>query len=444
MIPRYALPEMTAVWSDQHKFETWLRVELAVTEAWGDHGLVPPEDVEKIRGASIDVNDINRYIGETRHDVTAFLRSVADSLGPESRWVHHGLTSNDVWDTATCLQMLDALAILDGQLGELCGVVARRAVEHKDTLCIGRTHGMHAEPTTFGMKLAVWVDELRRHQQRFALAREQVSVGQMSGPVGTHASVPPSVEEAACQRLGLGVAAATTQIIQRDRHAFYLSTLAGLGASLEKFATEIRGLQRTDIGEAEEPFEEGAQTGSSSMPHKRNPELCERVSGLARVLRGYASTGLENVTLWHERDISHSGAERIILPDATGLLNYMLHLMIGILDGLVGLPAAHAAQPRGEPGSDLFLEGPAGADRVRPAARGRLQDRPAPRHALLARGHSLSPAPRRRRGSDGAALRATTRRDLRPAGVPPARRRNLRTPRADLTRDTIEQARERR
>ncbi len=338
MIPRYALPEMTAVWSDQHKFETWLRVELAVTEAWGDHGLVPPEDVEKIRGASIDVNDINRYIGETRHDVTAFLRSVADSLGPESRWVHHGLTSNDVWDTATCLQMLDALAILDGQLGELCGVVARRAVEHKDTLCIGRTHGMHAEPTTFGMKLAVWVDELRRHQQRFALAREQVSVGQMSGPVGTHASVPPSVEEAACQRLGLGVAAATTQIIQRDRHAFYLSTLAGLGASLEKFATEIRGLQRTDIGEAEEPFEEGAQTGSSSMPHKRNPELCERVSGLARVLRGYASTGLENVTLWHERDISHSGAERIILPDATGLLNYMLHLMIGILDGLMVYP----------------------------------------------------------------------------------------------------------
>ncbi len=338
MIPRYALPEMTAVWSDQRKFETWLRVELAVTEAWGNHGLVPPEDVEKIRGASIDVDDINRYIAETHHDVTAFLRSVADSLGPESRWVHHGLTSNDVWDTATCLQLLDALAILDGQLGELCGVVARRAVEHKDTLCIGRTHGMHAEPTTFGMKLAVWVDELRRHQQRFALAREQVSVGQMSGPVGTHASVPPSVEEAACQRLGLGVAAATTQIIQRDRHAFYLSTLAGLGASLEKFATEIRGLQRTDIGEAEEPFEEGAQTGSSSMPHKRNPELCERVSGLARVLRGYASTGLENVTLWHERDISHSGAERIILPDATGLLNYMLHLMIGILDGLVVYP----------------------------------------------------------------------------------------------------------
>ena len=338
MIPRYALPEMTAAWSDQRKFETWLRVELAVTEAWGNHGLVPPEDVEKIRGASIDVDDINRYIAETHHDVTAFLRSVADSLGPESRWVHHGLTSNDVWDTATCLQLLDALAILDGQLGELCGVVARRAVEHKDTLCIGRTHGMHAEPTTFGMKLAVWVDELRRHQQRFALAREQVSVGQMSGPVGTHASVPPSVEEAACQRLGLGVAAATTQIIQRDRHAFYLSTLAGLGASLEKFATEIRGLQRTDIGEAEEPFEEGAQTGSSSMPHKRNPELCERVSGLARVLRGYASTGLENVTLWHERDISHSGAERIILPDATGLLNYMLHLMIGILDGLVVYP----------------------------------------------------------------------------------------------------------
>lgn len=338
MIPRYALPEMTAVWSDEHKFATWLRVEIAVTEAWGEHGLVPAEDVAKIRGAAINVDDINRYIAETHHDVTAFLRSVADSLGPESRWVHHGLTSNDVWDTATCLQMLDALTILDGQLSELCSVVARRAVEHKDTLCIGRTHGMHAEPTTFGMKLAVWVDELRRHQQRFALAREQVSVGQMSGPVGTHASVPPSVEESACARLGLNVAAATTQVIQRDRHAFYLTTLAGLGATLEKFATEIRGLQRTDIGEVEEPFEEGAQTGSSSMPHKRNPELCERVSGLARVLRGYASTGLENVTLWHERDISHSGAERIILPDATGLLNYMLHLTIGILDGLVVYP----------------------------------------------------------------------------------------------------------
>lgn len=338
MITRYALPEMTAVWSDAHKFETWLRVEIAVTEAWGDEGLVPSEDVEKIRGASIDLDDINRYIAETHHDVTAFLRSVADSLGPESRWVHHGLTSNDIWDTATCLQMLGALTILDHQLAELCGVVARRAVEHRDTLCIGRTHGMHAEPTTFGMKLAVWVDELRRHQARFTLAREQVSVGQMSGPVGTHASVPPSVEEAACERLGLGVAAATTQIIQRDRHAFYLSTLAGLGATLEKFATEIRGLQRTEIGEVEEPFEEGAQTGSSSMPHKRNPELCERVSGLARVLRGYASTGLENVALWHERDISHSGAERIILPDATGLLNYMLQLMVGILDGLVVYP----------------------------------------------------------------------------------------------------------
>ncbi len=339
MIPRYARPEMTATWSDEHKFETWLKVEIAVVQAWGDEGVVPAEDVRQIEAnARVHVPDVMRYIEETHHDVTAFLRSVADSLGAESRWIHYGLTSNDVWDTATCLQMRDALDILIRGVQRLREVIARRAVEHRDTICIGRTHGVHAEPTTFGMKLAVWVEELRRHEERLGLARQQIGVGQMSGPVGTHASVPPSVEENACKRLGLEVAKATTQIIQRDRHAFYLSVLAGVAASLEKFATEIRGLQRTEILEAEEPFDEGGQTGSSSMPHKRNPELCERVCGLARTIRGYSVTGLENVTLWHERDISHSSAERIVLPDATGLLDYALHIFTGVMDGLVVYP----------------------------------------------------------------------------------------------------------
>ena len=339
MIPRYARPEMTAVWSDERKFELWLKVEVAVVQAWGDEGVIPAEDVRLVeQNARVNVHDVMRYIEETHHDVTAFLRSVADSLGPESRWIHYGLTSNDVWDTATCLQMMEALDVLDGQVKALREVIARRAVEHKDTICIGRTHGVHAEPTTFGMKIAVWVEQLRRHEERIALAREQVAVGQMSGPVGTHASVPPSVERNACKRLGLEVAKITTQVIQRDRHAFYLNVIAGIGASLEKFATEIRGLQRTDILEAEEPFDEGGQTGSSSMPHKRNPELCERVCGIARVLRGYGVTGLENVALWHERDISHSSAERIILPDATGLLNYALHIFTGVMDGLVVYP----------------------------------------------------------------------------------------------------------
>lgn len=335
MIPRYSRPEITAIWADEYKFQRWLDVEIAVIEAWADAGAVPADDARRIaEHARIDIEAINRYIAETHHDVTAFLRSVADSLGPESRWVHLGLTSSDVWDTATSLQLVAAADVLADQLAKLREVIGRRAVEHKDTICVGRTHGVHAEPTTFGLKLAVWVDELARHEERLRGARATVAVGQMSGPVGTHATVPPTVEEDACRRLGLDVAPVTTQVLQRDRHAHYLWVLAGIGASLEKFATEIRGLQRTEILEAEEPFEAG-QTGSSSMPHKRNPELCERVCGLARTIRGYALTGLENVALWHERDISHSGAERIILPDATGLLAYMLHIFTGVMDGLV-------------------------------------------------------------------------------------------------------------
>ena len=283
MIPRYSRPEIADIWTDGYKFQRWLEVEIAVTQAWSEIGVVPPEDAERIaEDARINVDDIDRYIQETHHDVTAFLRSVADSLGEESRWVHYGLTSNDVWDTATSLQLVAATDVISGQVRALRDGVARRAVEHKRTVCAGRTHGMHAEPTTFGLKLAVWVAEL-------------------------------------------------------DRHAFFLSVVAGVGASLEKFATEIRGLQRTEISEVAEPFAEG-QTGSSSMPHKRNPELCERVAGLARTLRGYSQAGLEDVALWHERDISHSSVERIIFPDATGLLSYMLHIFTGIMAGLEVYP----------------------------------------------------------------------------------------------------------
>ncbi len=338
MIARYSLPEIAEIWSDEYKFGRWLEVEIAAVEAWAAAGVVPREDAERIAaGAAIDVDAIGRYIEETHHDVTAFLRSVADSLGEESRWIHYGLTSSDVWDTATSLQLAAAADVVAGQLGQLREAVGRRALEHKDTICVGRTHGVHAEPTTFGLKLAVWVAEIARHEERLRAARETVAVGQMSGPVGTHATVPPAVEEDACRRLGLAVAEVTTQVIQRDRHAFYLSVLAGIGASLDKFATEIRALQRTEIGEVAERFAEG-QTGSSSMPHKRNPELCERVSGLARTLRGYATAGLENVPLWHERDISHSSVERIILPDATGLLSYMLHVFTGVMAGLEVYP----------------------------------------------------------------------------------------------------------
>ncbi len=339
MIERYSVPELTKIWSDENKFQTWLRVEIAVVQAWGNAGVIPQNDVQLItNNAKIHVPDIMQYIDETHHDVTAFLRSISDSLGSESRWVHYGLTSNDVWDTATCLQWIETIDFLTSQSIDLRNMIMQRAKEHKNTVCIGRTHGIHAEPTTFGLKLLVWVEELQRHIERLTLARTQIAVGQMSGPVGTHASVPPSVESEACNLLGLNVAPVTTQIIQRDRHAFLLSVIAGIGSSLEKFATEIRGLQRTEVREVEEPFSEGSQTGSSSMPHKRNPELCERVCGLARTLRGYSTVGLENVNLWHERDISHSGAERIIFPDSSGLLAYMLKIFSEIMAGLVIYP----------------------------------------------------------------------------------------------------------
>ena len=330
---------MSAVWSEENKFQRWLDVEVAATDAWAQLGQIPQEAAQKIRrDASFDLVNIHEYIAITHHDVTAFLRSVQESLGGEGRYVHFGLTSSDVWDTATALQLRDACDLLLEDLDDLSRVVERQAQAHRDTLCTGRTHGVHAEPTTFGLKLAVWVDELRRGRVRLEQAREAVAVGAISGTVGTHASVPPELEEIVCEKLDLGIELASTQIIQRDRHAQFVTTLALIGASLEKFATEIRALQKTEVREAEEPFDEGTQTGSSSMPHKRNPEKCERITGLARLLRGYALTSMENVALWHERDISHSSTERIIFPDACLVLDYMLALFTEIMDRLQVYP----------------------------------------------------------------------------------------------------------
>jgi adenylosuccinate lyase len=337
MIERYTRPEMGAIWTDAGKLDRWLAVEVAVVDAWTDAGRVPREDAEKVRSARYDLADVARYQAETHHDVTAFLRSVADSLGPEGRWVHLGLTSSDVWDTATALQLRDSAEILERGVAELREVIEARAVEFKHTLTIGRSHGVHAEPTTFGLKLAGWADEVRRQQARLADAKSQVSYGKISGTVGTHATVPPDIEEKVCARLGLGVEPISTQVVPRDRHAHFMGVLALVGGSLERFATEIRHLQRTEVLEAEEPFSEG-QTGSSAMPHKRNPEKCERIAGLARLLRGYAHTSVENVALWHERDISHSSTERVIFPDACILLDYMLALFTEIMRGLEVYP----------------------------------------------------------------------------------------------------------
>ena len=338
MIPRYSRPEMAALWTDQAKFQRWLDVEVAACEGWAELGQIPADAAAKIaQNASFNVDKINEYIAITHHDVTAFLRSVAESLGDEGRYVHFGLTSSDVWDTATGLQLRDACDLLLKDVDALSAVLEKQAVRYRDTLCAGRTHGVHAEPTTFGLKLTVWVDEMRRNRKRLEAAREAIAVGAISGTVGTHASCPPELETIVCQKLGLGVENASTQVIQRDRHAQFVTTLAIIGASLEKFATEIRALQKTEVREAEEPFDEG-QTGSSAMPHKRNPELCERVTGLARVLRGYAVTSMENVALWHERDISHSSTERIVFPDATLVLDYILTLFTGVMERLTVYP----------------------------------------------------------------------------------------------------------
>ena len=337
MIDRYSREAMKRIWSDEGKYDRWLAVEIAVCEAWARLGVIPPEDMERIRGASWDAAKLEAKFAETRHDVTAFLHSVTDGLGPEGRWVHYGLTSSDVWDTATGLQIRDAAAILLEGTDALIAALGERAVERKRTLIMGRTHGVHAEPTTFGLKLALWREETLRNRERLRRAAEEAAVGKISGVVGTHATVPLEVEVYACEALSIPYEPLSNQIVQRDRHANFMAALAVAAASLEKFATEIRGLQRTEIHEVEEPFAEG-QTGSSAMPHKRNPDLSERVCGLARLIRGNALTALENVALWHERDISHSSAERVILPDACAALDYILDLFTGVIRGMRVFP----------------------------------------------------------------------------------------------------------
>ena len=337
MIERYSRPQMKKIWSEENKFDQWLRVEIAACEAWAELGEIPQEDIVKIRKASYNLNRIAGFLKVTHHDMTAFLNSVAESMGEESRFIHLGLTSSDVMDTALGLQLTQAADILAKDIAELILVLESKAIEHKYTIIMGRTHGVHAEPTTFGLKIALWTEEMKRNAQRLAEARKNISVGKISGAVGTYATVPPQVEKIACARLGLAPAPISSQIVQRDRHAQFLTTLAITASSLEKFATEIRGLQRTEVREVEEPFEEG-QTGSSAMPHKRNPELCERICGLARLVRGYALTSLENIALWHERDISHSSTERIILPDSCLALDYMLSIFTSVMRGLKVYP----------------------------------------------------------------------------------------------------------
>ena len=333
MIERYSRPEMKKVWSDENKYNKWLDVEIAVCDAWAELGVIPRNAMPKIKLAKCNLKRMEKILQETRHDVTAFLGAVAESLGEESRFIHLGLTSSDVIDTATSLQLTEASEILTQDVKELTAVLAQRAIEHKYTLMIGRTHGVHAEPTSFGLKLAIWVEEMRRNMHRLSEATKAIAVGKISGAVGTYTTVPPEIEQKACRKLGLDPAPVSNQVLQRDRHAQFITTLAIIASSLEKFATEIRALQKTEVREVEEPFGTG-QTGSSAMPHKRNPELTERVSGLARLVRGYALTSMENITLWHERDISHSSNERVILPDACLVLDYTLTLFTSVMKGL--------------------------------------------------------------------------------------------------------------
>jgi adenylosuccinate lyase len=337
MIERYSRPEMKRVWSDENKYNKWLDVEIAVCDAWAELGVIPRKAMLKIKLAKCNLKRMGEILKETRHDMTAFLNSVAESLGEESRFIHLGLTSSDVIDTATSLHLVEAAEILTQDIKELTAVLAQKAIEHKYTVMIGRTHGIHAEPTTFGLKIALWVEEMRRNSQRLTEATKNVSVGKISGAVGTYATVPPEVEQRACRKLKLTPAPISSQVLQRDRHAQFVTTLAIIAGSLEKFATEIRGLQKTEVREVEEPFGT-SQTGSSAMPHKRNPELSERVSGLARLVRGCALTSLENIALWHERDISHSSNERIILPDACLVMDYVLALFTSVMKGLQVYP----------------------------------------------------------------------------------------------------------
>ena len=338
MIPRYTRPEMGHIWSDENRFRTWLAVEVAATETLAEAGLVPKDAARAIRErADFKVDRIHQIEAEVRHDVIAFTTAVAEIVGPDARWFHYGLTSNDVVDTAQALLILRASSIIADDLNRLSDALQRRAWEFKNTPMVGRTHGIHAEPITFGFKLANWYSEVQRDIARFSAAAEDLRVGKFSGAVGTFAHLTPELEEKICARLGLKAAAVSSQVIQRDRHAHYLATLAVIACTLDKIATEIRHLQRTEVREAEEFFSE-KQKGSSAMPHKRNPVTCEQISGLGRVVRANAQVGFENVALWHERDISHSSAERVILPDSTTLVDYLLNKTTNLIETMFVYP----------------------------------------------------------------------------------------------------------
>lgn len=338
MLERYSRPEMAAIWTEENKFKAWLEVEILACEAWSELNVIPKEDVQKLRAnASFNIDRIYEIEQETRHDVIAFTRSVSESLGDERKWVHYGLTSTDVVDTALGYLILQANQILEKDLLNFIEVLKSQAVAYKDTPMMGRTHGVHAEPTTFGLKLALWYEEMKRNLERFRFAADGVQYGKISGAVGTYANIEPFIEQYVCEKLGTKAAPISTQTLQRDRHAEYMATMALIATSLDKFATEIRALQKSEFREVEEPFAKG-QKGSSAMPHKRNPIGCENISGLARVIRGHMVSAYENVPLWHERDISHSSVERIILPDATILLNYMLNRLANIIKNLTVYP----------------------------------------------------------------------------------------------------------
>ena len=334
MISRYTLPEMEKVWSDSNKYDNWLKVEIAVCWALKEVGTIPQEDFNKIEKSNYDYDRLNEILEDTKHDMTAFLLSITEKMGNEGRWIHFGLTTSDVWDTATSMQIVQAANIILDQIKNLKKLLANLSVKYKDTVMMGRTHGIHAEPITLGLKLLLWTEEIGRAEKRLENSISQINFGKISGPVGTNASVSPEVEKLTCDKLGLNVAPVSNQIIQRDRYADFMTTLAICGGSLEKFATEIRSLQRTEIGELQEPFGD-LQTGSSSMPHKKNPDITERICGLSRVLRGNALVSLENISLWGERDISHSSAERITLPDSCFTINYMLFKFTEIMTGLI-------------------------------------------------------------------------------------------------------------
>lgn len=338
MIERYSRPEMRAIWTEENKFKAWLEVEICACEAWAELGVIPKADVALLREkATFDMDRIYEIEQETRHDVIAFTRAVSESLGEERKWVHYGLTSTDVVDTALGYLLKQANEILEKDIVNFIAILKEKAVAYKDTPMMGRTHGVHAEPTTFGLKMALWYEEMKRNLERFRRAADNVQYGKISGAVGTYANIDPFVEEFVCGKLGTSAAPISTQTLQRDRHAEYVATLALIASSLDKFATEIRALQKSEFREVEEGFAKG-QKGSSAMPHKRNPIGCENISGLSRIIRGHMVSAYENVNLWHERDISHSSAERIILPDATMLLNYMLNRFGNIVKNLTVFP----------------------------------------------------------------------------------------------------------